>query len=155
MLSRAVSIYVLSRRRPDLPRLENVSQTHLQELLNLPAGLQDQLLRRVVEEKWSVRRLRKEVADSMPGVVARARRPRTPRLSKQLRMLTRIVDGCVLTLHPSGVSKLQMDEAQELLHLARLLLAQAEGAARVLTEHLESLVASGAWPMQHVLPPKH
>src|SRR5215471_7499916 len=35
MLSRAVSMYVLSRRRTDLSQLENVSPSHLQEILNL------------------------------------------------------------------------------------------------------------------------
>src|SRR5262249_35068849 len=54
MLSRAVAIYVLSRRRPDLPRLQNVSQTHLQEILSLDSQVQDHLLERVQEEKWSV-----------------------------------------------------------------------------------------------------
>src|SRR5258706_11994393 len=52
MLSRAVSIYVLSRRRTDLIQLKNVSQTHLQEVLNLEPQLQDRLLSRVEEEKW-------------------------------------------------------------------------------------------------------
>ena len=50
MLSRAVSIYVLSRRRADLLALQNVSQTHLQELLNLDPGLQDDLIARVENE---------------------------------------------------------------------------------------------------------
>jgi len=50
MLSRAVSMYVLSRRRADLLALQNVSQTHLQEVLNLDPAVQDSLLQRVEQE---------------------------------------------------------------------------------------------------------
>jgi hypothetical protein len=144
MLSRAVSIYVLSQRRPDLCRLENVSQTHLQEVLPLSPDLQDRLLRRVVEEKWSVRRLRKEVADTLPAPATRGGRHRVPSLSRQLRLLQGIADGRLLVVHASNVATLRLREAQELLEVARRLCHQAEEAARVLTAHLESIDATCA-----------
>src|SRR5262249_11507800 len=142
MLSRAVSIYVLSRRRPDLPKLENVSQTHLQELLNLPPDVQDRLLRSVVEEKWSVRRLRQEVALALPSAPFRAGRPRVPRISTQLRLLRGIADSRLLVVNASNFATLGLNEAQELLEVARRLCQQAEQATLVLTAHLESIEAA-------------
>jgi hypothetical protein len=139
MLSRAVSIYVLSRRRSDLTQLKNVSQTHLQEVLNLEPEIQDRLLVRVEQEKWSVRRLRSEVIECLPTAIRRAGRPRTPSINKQLRHLRAIADGRVLVLDPSNVAVLQIREAQDLLDIARRLCQQAEQAARVLVAHMESL----------------
>src|SRR5688572_10008868 len=96
MLSRAVSMYVLSRRRADLLALQNVSQTHLQEVLNLDPALQDTLLSRVEQEKWSVQRLRAEVAEALPTVTTTTRRPgrpRSPAFQRHLRNLKNIVEG--------------------------------------------------------------
>ena len=102
MLSRAVSVYVLSRRRTDLLQLKNVSQSHLQEVLNLDPDLQDRLLRRVEQEKWSFRRLRDEVLKNVPRTVQRAGRPRTPQLAKQLRYLRAVADGRLLDDHDAS-----------------------------------------------------
>jgi hypothetical protein len=138
MLSRAVSIYVLSRRRPDLPRLENVSQTHLQEILSLESEVQDRLLARVEEEKWSVQRLRAEVT-GLRGETSHAGRPRAPAFSKQLRNLRSIVDNRLLVMDANNVAVLQFREAQELLDTARRLCQQAEQVTRMLAAHVATL----------------
>jgi hypothetical protein len=139
MLSRAVSIYVLSRRRADLLALQNVSQTHLQEVLNLDPELQDELISRVEKEKWSVQRLRAVVIDSLPTTTKRAGRPRSPAFSKQLRNLRSIVEGRLLVMDTANVAVLQFQEAHELLETARRLCQQAEFVTRVLAAHVATL----------------
>ena len=139
MLSRAVSMYVLSRRRADLLALQNVSQTHLQEVLNLDPVLQDNLLSRVEQEKWSVQRLRAEVVENLPALTRRAGRPRTPTFSRQLRNLKSIVEGRLLVMDTANVAVLQTREAQELLDTARRLCQQAELVTRVLAAHVATL----------------
>jgi hypothetical protein len=139
MLSRAVSIYVLSRRRADLLALQNVSQTHLQEVLNLDPELQDELLSRVEQEKWSVQRLRAVVIESLPSTTKRAGRPRSPAFSKQLRNLRSIVEGRLLVMDTANVAVLQFQEAQDLLETARRLCQQAEFVTRVLAAHVATL----------------
>jgi hypothetical protein len=146
MLSRAVSIYVLSRRRPDLPNLENVSQTHLQEILSLEAEVQDRLLVRVQEEKWSVQRLRAEVGSLGGGETIHVGRPRMPAFSKQLRNLRSIVDNRLLVMDTDNVAVLQFREAQELLDTARRLCQQAEQVARMLAAHVATLQREPAAP---------
>jgi hypothetical protein len=139
MLSRAVSMYVLSRRRADLLALQNVSQTHLQEVLNLDPVLQDTLLSRVEQEKWSVQRLRAEVVQTLPAITKRAGRPRSPAFTKHLRHLKNIVEGRLLVIDTASVSVLQTREAHELLDTARRLCQQAELVTRVLAAHLATL----------------
>jgi hypothetical protein len=139
MLSRAVSIYVLSRRRADLLALQNVSQTHLQELLNLDPSLQDDLIARVENEKWSVQRLRAAVIQSLPPITKRAGRPRSPAFSRQLRNLKNIVEDRLLVMDTANVAVLQFYEAKELLDTARRLCQQAELVARVLAAHVATL----------------
>jgi hypothetical protein len=139
MLSRAVSMYVLSRRRADLLALQNVSQTHIQEVLNLDPALQDALLSRVEQEKWSVQRLRAEVVQSVPVIVKRAGRPRSPAFKKQLRHLKNIVEGRLLVMDTASVAVLQTREARELLDTARRLCQQAEYVTRVLSAHIAVL----------------
>ena len=141
MLSRAVSMYVLSRRRADLLQLENVSQTHLQELINLDAALQDDLIARVESEKWTVQRLRAAVVRSLPPVTRRAGRPRSPTFSRQLRNLKNIVEDRLLVMDTANVAVLQFAEANELLDTARRLCQQAELVARVLAAHVATLDA--------------
>jgi hypothetical protein len=142
MLSRAVSIYVLSRRRADLLELKNVSQTHLQEVLNLAPDLQDRLLDRVEQEKWSVRRLREAVTTSLPKTARRPGRPRAHELARQVRLLRSLAGGRLLVAHPSHIAALRVHQAYELLELARQLCQQTQQTARVLTDHLESLERS-------------
>jgi len=138
MLSRAVSIYVLSRRRPDLPRLENVSQTHLQEILGLQSEVQDRLLAQIQEEKWSVQRLRAEVGN-LAGEASHAGRQRMPAFSKRLRTLRSVVDNRFLVMDTDSLASLQFREAQELLDTTRRLCQQAEQAVRTLAAHVATL----------------
>jgi len=139
MLSRAVSMYVLSRRRADLLALQNVSQTHIQEVLNLDPELQDALLSRVEHEKWTVQRLRTEVVQTLPEMPRRPGRPRTPAFTKHLRNLKNIVEGRLLLIDPASVTVLRNREAQELLDTARRLCQQAEMVTRMLAAHLTAL----------------
>ena len=141
MLSRAVSMYVLSRRRADLLQLENVSQTHLQELINLDPTLQDDLIARVESEKWTVQRLRAAVIRSLPPVTRRAGRPRSPAFSRQLRNLKSIVEDRLLVMDTGNVAVLQFPEAKDLLETARRLCQQAELVAGVLAAHVATLDA--------------
>src|SRR3954468_6560428 len=82
-LSRAVAIYMLSRRRTDLLALQHVGPSHLHELASLRDEEQDRLLDQAEAKKWSIRQLRREV-----GQVAGprdGRRERAPGFAKWLR----------------------------------------------------------------------
>ena len=138
MLSRAVSIYLLARRRPDVAKLQNVSQTHLQEIINLEPDIQDRLLAQVEQEKWSVQKLRAAVHD-VTGLTRRAGRPRMPAFSRQLRNLRSIVDSRLLVMDTANVTVLELQDAEELLDTARRLCQQAEQVTRILAAHTANL----------------
>jgi hypothetical protein len=145
-LSRAVSMYLLSRRRPDLLQLHNVSHSHLQEVLHLEAPLQDELLRRVQAEKWSVLQLRNEVGHRLDAAANRPGRPRALTFSKQLRSLKSAVDDRLFVTDMEHVSGLERREAQELLETARRLCQQAEVIARKLAAHVATFDADAGDP---------
>jgi hypothetical protein len=60
-LCRAVGIYVLCHRRPEVLELQGVGPCHLREIIGLDAAAQDRLLAQTAELGWSVRRLHDEV----------------------------------------------------------------------------------------------
>jgi hypothetical protein len=60
-LSRAVGIYVLSLRRPEVLGLHGIGPCHLREIVGLDAAAQDALLALTVEHEWSVCHLHDEV----------------------------------------------------------------------------------------------
>ncbi len=138
-LSRAVSMYLLSRRRPDLLQMQNVSQSHLQEVLNLETGLQDYLLGRVEGERWSVQRLRTEVTQRLVQPTKGRPRARTLAFSKQLRSLKNVVDHRLLLRDTEQLTALEHGEARVLLDTARSLCEQAEVVARLLATHVATL----------------
>ncbi len=138
-LSRAVSMYLLSQRRPDLLQMQNVSQSHLQEVLNLEAELQDYLLGRVEDEGWSVQKLRAEVSDRAVHRSKRRGRTRALAFSKQLRSLKNVVEHRLLLKDTDQLAGLEHREAQALLETARRLCEQVEVVARLLATHVASI----------------
>jgi hypothetical protein len=139
MLSRAVSIYVLSQRRSDLRELQNVSPSHLQEIISLEAPLQDDLLAQVEREKWSTQKLREEVARRRPKDLRRPGRPRSPAFSRYLRGLKTDLGGRILLTDTDELSNLELGEAIDLLETARSLVEQAGTIAELLADHVQRL----------------
>jgi hypothetical protein len=138
-LSRAVSMYLLSRRRPDLLQMQNVSQSHLQEVLNLDTELQDYLLGRVEGERWSVQKLRSEVTQRLLQETKGRARARTLTFSRQLRSLKTVVEHRLLLRDTEQLTALEHGEARVLLDTAQRLCEQAEVVARLLATHVAAL----------------
>jgi len=136
-LSRAVSIYLLSKRRCDLTSFQHVSPSHLHEIAGLGEVEQDRLLERVESEKWSMRRLRHEVAGMVgrrirhPGArsafIAWVRRSRDVLESRQLQ--------CDL----SAIDHLELGQTLELLDTTRIAMREIEVLAKRLGAHIQEL----------------
>jgi hypothetical protein len=76
-LCRAVGIYVLCLRRPEVLELQGVGPCHLREIIGLDADVQDRLLAQTAKLGWSVRRLHDEVCK-----LKRAAAPPNPRAAE-------------------------------------------------------------------------
>jgi hypothetical protein len=136
MLSRSVSAYVLSRRRPDLTNLKNVGVSHLQEVLKLDARTQDILLDRVERERWTVQQLRREIIALSPRGTKTGGRPRAPVFVRSIRQLRGLLERRDLESHPDLVSNLSHATATELLDTLRLLRKQTDALVQSLTSRL-------------------
>ena len=130
-LSRAVSLYALSRRRPDLLRLRHVSASHLQEVLRLAPTAQDQLLERVEREHWSVKRLRDAVrCESSAAEAPTEPRPFSPTIH-QVRQLSAALERAELVVS-EALDELSDSEAADLLDRLRRVNEQAQGLANAI-----------------------
>jgi hypothetical protein len=145
-LSRAVAIYMLSKRRGDLMDFRHVRPSHLHEIARLTEEDQDNLLAKAEAERWSMRKLREEVA--------RMSRPRPyrktaqPRLALWMRAVRCEFDSRTTAAELDGLADCDLDEARELLDATRGVLRCAEVMARRLGERIRQLDASG-----HSAPP--
>ncbi len=77
-LHQAVSVYVASRSLPGVTAFRHVEASHIQAVLCLSSDEQVRLLRMTNEHRWSVRRLRREVALRTLGCESSERRLRAP-----------------------------------------------------------------------------
>ena len=138
-LSRAVGIYEISLRRPDLLGLRNVTWSHVRELLKLPSDQQDRLIDETSRNEWSVRRLRDEIGRVERSEPPVARRAKTPRFAKFLRTLEGQITEAVLLRDVEQAEWLAIEQTEELLRIARSLRQQSETVIAYLTGHLTAL----------------
>jgi hypothetical protein len=143
-LSRAVAIYMLSKRRGDLTAFEHVSTSHLHEIAGLEDGEQDQLLAKVESEKWSMRRLRREVAVLKVGRARRRNRGCT--LAPWLHRILDDMEQHGLSSDLHVVDQLGIDPSLELLDMTRSALRQFERLARALGQRIQELDRRGQIP---------
>lgn len=80
-LWRAVAIFELSRRLPDLPQATHLGVCHVRAVLGLPPHDQEQLLARAESERWDVSRLETQASVRRRG---RGGRPRKLEVLKAL-----------------------------------------------------------------------
>jgi hypothetical protein len=138
MLSRSVAVYMLSRRRRDLLELRYMGPSHLQEVLRFDAARQDELIEQVERERWSVQRLRDEIAH-LPARKATGGRPRKHAFVRRLMQIAQVVERRELVVSTEALTSLDRKETAALLATAQRLCHQAEAAARVLSRHLATL----------------
>ncbi len=150
-LSRAVAIYMLSKRRGDLLAFRHVRPSHLHEIARLNEADQDRLLGRAEAERWSTRKLREEVAG-----ISRPRhrsKPAPPRLTSWMHAVRCELDSRTTTAELDAVSGFDLDEARALLDATRGILRSAELLARRLGDRIRQLDATaqpGALSMRSV-----
>ncbi len=124
-LWRAVAIFELSRRFPELSQYVHTGVGHISVVLGLPEAEQFKLLRATESERWTRRRLQKEAA-----AVRGARREACP-LPKS-KFLDRLA-GLELLAHDSCQAELsrlpaeELEEAASALGRVRQRLAEVEG----------------------------
>jgi hypothetical protein len=137
-LSRAVSIYMLTQRRPELTQFAHVGPSHLQEVLGLEQGEQDRLLRCVEEESWSTRRLREEVRACQPRADRRGGPRKLPSFQRCVQQWSDRVESRALLTDLDEVGHLSPETARELLTVVRSLCQQTESLARQLAQRASS-----------------
>jgi hypothetical protein len=140
-LSRAVAIYMLSKRRGDLSGFRHVRPSHLHEIARLTEEDQDKLLAIAEKERWSMRRLREEVARmSTPRPY---RRPAQPQLASWMRGVRDEFDSRTTAAELDRLADFDLDEARDLLDATRGVLRSAEVLARRLVDRIRQLDAAG------------
>jgi hypothetical protein len=85
-LNQAVGVYVAVQALPCVRTFRHIDASHIVAVLPLATGEQERWLRRAEEERWSVRRLRDELAGERPAPPPpeRRRRPDASELGKVL-----------------------------------------------------------------------
>jgi hypothetical protein len=136
-LSKAVGVYFLSQRRPDLADFTNLQASHFQELVALADDLQDRLLAQANDHAWSVRRLRAEIRLLTPRGMTSRGRPRLPGFVRSLRQIRDHVNERRLLADTDNM-RIDLQEARELLDTTRRLCRQGEELARKLMKYLSS-----------------
>lgn len=89
-LWRAVSVYEMSLRLPQLVGLEELGVSRLRAVIGLPVDVQEELLKAAVRERWTKRQLEREAARHR-AEKRRGRRP-LPKLVRWTRELDRLLD---------------------------------------------------------------
>jgi len=134
-LYRAVAMYELCHRLSITPR-GRLSTTHLRYCLPLPPPEQERLLRGAEADRWSVERLREEIARSGPKRVAArgGRKPGSP-LRKALRNLRRSL-AQLTEYFANGRRWREESSFESALEIAMLLQQTRRDCSTLLTEHL-------------------
>jgi hypothetical protein len=139
-LSRAVGIYMLSKRRKDLLAFEHIGSSHLHEVAGLHWQTQDRLLDRAEAEKWSVRRLRREIVQQS---VRRTRKRSMPQFARHVWSLASGVAEAALLADIERIDLLSDVDIRVLADVVRRLIAQAETLEGRLSERLVELDPAG------------
>ena len=138
-LSRAVSIYMLYRRRHDVLSFRHLSPSHLHEVSGLPEAVQDSLLQRAETECWSVQKVRAEAR----LVLGAGQRPRKiPEFLRSLRRLEGEIGARCLLAQIDMVEQLPLEDAARFLDTLKTMLQQGE----ILVRRLSNRVNSGGKP---------
>jgi hypothetical protein len=124
-LWRAVAIYELSRRFPELAQYVHTGVGHISVVLGLPEVEQFRLLRTTESERWTRRRLQKEAADVRGAQRQSSPLPQSKILDRLagLELLAR--DSCQAEL--SRLPNEELQEAMIALAKVRERLAEVEG----------------------------
>lgn len=130
-LSRAVSVYMLSERRPDLTQLRNLGMSHLQEVVCLSPEVQDLVIDQAEREAWSVKRVRSEVSELRRDQQG-ARRSRPP-VIRILKQFDSWVESGAFLLEAEAIRDLETGEVRKLLAIARALCREADQLTRKLS----------------------
>jgi hypothetical protein len=131
-LSRAVSIYLLTQRRPELVQFAHVGPSHLQEILGLEQEEQDRLLQCVEAESWSTRRLREEVRACQPRADRRGGPRKLPSFQRCVQQWSGRIEARTLLTDLDAIGHLPPETARGLLASVRSLCQQSEFLARQL-----------------------
>jgi hypothetical protein len=129
-LSRAVGIYVLSLRRPEVLELRGVGPCHLREIIRLDADTQDDLLAQTVQNEWSVRRLHNEICEIKKAGTSGASGSTGVAFADLLQTWRAAVEARGLLQDVDRVDRLDPAEAAVLLETAKRLAQQAETLVR-------------------------
>ncbi|HLV19308.1 MAG TPA: hypothetical protein VKZ49_00445 [Polyangiaceae bacterium] len=89
-LWRAVSIYEMSLRFPQLFEMPSLTISHFRAVIGLPVDTQRRLLTNAAQQRWTKRRLEQEAGQQREGQRRRGRRPLPPAL-KWARELERVL----------------------------------------------------------------
>jgi hypothetical protein len=125
-LWRAVAIFELSRRFPELTQYVHTGVGHISVVLGLPEPEQYRLLRTTESERWTRRRLQKEAA-AIRGAYQQANPLPRPRLLDRLAGLELLARDA----RPESGQKLSPGEAREALDRFVRLRAQLDEAERL------------------------
>ncbi len=124
-LSRAVGIYMMSKRRGDLTAFQHVGSSHLHEIASLSEGEQDRLLESAEEEKWSTRRLRQEVAGIVKTMHSASPKVREPAFAKWLRCTQADLALRRTSADRETIESLEIEKCRELLEATRDILRES------------------------------
>ena len=145
-LSRAVSIYLLSQRRPALVQFAHVGPSHLQEILGLEQEEQDRLLRCVEAESWSTRRLREEVRACQPRADRRGGPRKLPSFQRCVQQWSERIESRTLLTDLDAIGHLAPETARSLLASVRTLCQQSEFLARQLVLRVTAVDRASSSP---------
>jgi hypothetical protein len=138
-LSRAVSIYMLYRRRNDVLSFRHLSPSHLHEVSGLAETVQDSLLQQAEAERWSVQKVRAE-ARLLLGVGQSQRK--IPEFVRSLRRLEGEIGARCLLTQIDMVEQLPLEDAARFLDTLKTMLQQGE----ILVRRLSNRVNTGGKP---------
>jgi len=142
-LSRAVMIYMLSRRKPELMLTRNLGPSHLHELAGLPEEEQDRIFDLAERECWSVKQIREVVGESR--LKQRGKLTSIRRIVQILRLLDKWARDGSFTFAAEAFRGVELIELRELLAIARSSCHRLENLTRILAlqvgerEHGDSL----------------
>jgi hypothetical protein len=141
-LSRSVGIYVVSLRRRDLLEIPHVGPSHVRELLGLSSDMQDRLIDKAADQKWSVRRLRQEVGClALPSPPTPGEKRASRALARRLRRLKR--DTRAVLRAVGQVDALEFRQAEEFLGTGSVLNGLTEMVVKRLGERAARFQAAG------------
>lgn len=137
-LYRAVAIFEMASRLPDVATWKHVGASHLRTVVPLPAPDQERLLLAAERERWTVVRLGDEVRTLRSCRDERRGRPPTPKLVRSIRRLTRGAPELDAVSARRDLSVLQPDQLDALRHELSGLRRRCEALEQLITDACDS-----------------